>query len=259
MMLYSDWCDGDEHVAGRKRLWRMTEREGGRDNVWTPLVETVRSHYDKLDRVAEDVARLGYEKAATILATRMPKSATARSGDMGEILASELASDHLGYRIPVKRLRFKDGREMALRGDDFIGVIVGEDDEIRLLKGESKSRKMLEKTPIAEGREVLDRDDGRCTPESLLFVADRLLESPHADDQALGRVLRDEIGTKSLPPGRIAHMLFTFSGNAPPPSLQADLDAASTNRDHYSVNLRIEDHAEFIEKAFLEAVKLGNG
>lgn len=236
----------------------MTERAGGREVVWTPLVETVRSHYDNLDRVADDVARLGYEKAAAILATRMPRTETARSGDMGEILASELAGGHLGYRIPVKRLRFKDGREMALRGDDFIGVFVGENDEIRLLKGESKSRKTLEKTPITEGREVLDRDDGRCTPESLLFVADRLLESSDADDQELGRALRDEIGTKSLPPGRIAHMLFTFSGNAPPPSLQADLDAASTNRDHYSVNLRIEDHAEFIKKAFLEAMKLGN-
>ena len=259
MTLYSDWCDGDEYVAGRKRLWRMTERTGGRDAVWLPLIETVRSHYDNLERVADDVARLGYEKAAGILATRMPRTDTARSGDMGEILASELACEHLGYRIPVKRLRFKDGRDMAIRGDDFIGVIVGENDEIRLMKGESKSRKTLEKTPITEGREVLNRDDGRCTPESLLFVADRLLESPEANDQILGRTLRDEIGTMSLPPGRIAHMLFTLSGNEPPPSLKADLDAASTNRDHYSVNLRVDDHAEFIEKTFLEAVKLGNG
>lgn len=258
MPLYWDWCECAEEVAGRKRLWLLTEKAGGREQVWALLVQTVRSHYDHLDRIAADAARLGYEKAAEILRTRMPTEGRARSGDLGEILASELAEDTLGFRIPVKRLRFKDGRNMALRGDDFIGVVVYDDGQLRLLKGESKSRQELAKPAITEAREALDRDDGRCTPESLLFVADRLLDSNDAADQALGQALRDEIGQKSLPPGRIDHMLFTLSGNAPPPSLKADLDGAGGGRNQFSINLRVPDHADFIGSVFVEAAKLGD-
>ena len=258
MPLYWDWCVCAEEVTGRKRLWLLTEKAGGREQIWALLLETVRSHYDHLDRIAADAARLGYEKAAEILRTRMPTEERARSGDLGEILASELAEDTLGFRIPVKRLRFKDGRNMALRGDDFIGVVVAEGGQLRLLKGESKSRQELAKPAITEGREALDRDDGRCTPESLLFVADRLLDSNDPADQALGQALRDEIGQKSLPPGRIDHMLFTLSGNAPPPSLKADLDGAGGDRSQYSINLRVPDHGDFIGTVFVEAAKLGN-
>ena len=258
MPLYWDWCVCAEEVTGRKRLWLLTEKGGGREQVWALLLETVRSHYDHLDRIAGDAARLGYEKAAEILRTRMPTDGRARSGDLGEILASELAEDTLGFRIPVKRLRFKDGRNMALRGDDFIGVVVSKDGQLRLLKGESKSRQELAKQAITEAREALDRDDGRCTPESLLFVADRLLDSNDAADQALGQALRDEIGQKSLPPTRIDHMLFTLSGNAPPPSLKADLDGADGDRSQYSINLRVPDHSDFIGSVFVEAAKLGN-
>lgn len=139
MPLYWDWCVCVEEVTGRKRLWLLTEKGGGRERVWALLLETVRSHYDHLDRIAADAARLGYEKAAEILRTRMPTEERARSGDLGEILASELAEDTLGFRIPVKRLRFKDGRNMALRGDDFIGVVLAEGGQLRLLKGESSA------------------------------------------------------------------------------------------------------------------------
>jgi hypothetical protein len=92
----------------------------------------------------------------------------------------------------------------------------------------------------------------------LLFIADRLLDSNDAADQALGQALRDEIGQKSLPPGRIDHMLFTLSGNAPPPSLKADLDGAGGGRNQFSINLRVPDHGDFIGSVFVEAAKLGD-
>ena len=66
--------------------------------------------------------RLGYEVAGEILSAAMPQTAKGRSGDLGEILASELVEEEIGLRIPVRRLRYKDGRNMAMRGDDFIGA-----------------------------------------------------------------------------------------------------------------------------------------
>jgi hypothetical protein len=53
-------------------------------------------------------------------------------------------------------------------------------------------------------------------------------------------------------------MLFTLSGNGPHISLKEDLDAAEPNRDHYVVNVHIEDHQDFIEAMYLEAEDLGD-
>ena len=148
--------------------------------------------------VAEDVKRLGYEVAGEILRTAMPQTAKGRSGDLGEILATELVEEEIGLRVPVRRLRYKDGRNMAMRGDDFIGAgYDGAGEKLWLLKGEAKSNKVLGKGTVTSARKVLNRDSGRCTPDSLLFVANRLLESNDPNDNALGRDLRDEVGLKT--------------------------------------------------------------
>lgn len=258
MRLFGNWCGRNQSKDNRKHLWTFVEKRGGRDAIRGRLAKTIRSHYERLDRIAEDVARLGYQGAAELLRTLLPRNVKARSGELGEILATELVEEETGFRVPVRRLRYKDGREMALRGDDFIGAAYDPDNKLWLLKGEAKSNKTLGKTTITNAREALCRYDGRCTPDLLLFVANRLLESDDEDDVALGRTIRDGIGNKTIRASRVDHMLFTMSGNAPPPALKADLDDASTDRTHYVVNLRVEDHQEFIAEMYEEAQKLGD-
>jgi hypothetical protein len=257
--LFKTWCDSYGEEDECKRYWSFSEKKGGRDAIRTSLAKTMRSHYDRMERIAADVARLGYEAAATILAAAIPKKPKARSGDLGEILATELVEEKIRLNVPVRRLRYKDGREMAMRGDDFIGAGYGADDhKLWLLKGEAKSNKVLGKTTVTNARKVLNRDNGRCTPDSLLFVANRLLESADEQEVALGRAIRDEVGCNSLRPDRIDHMLFTVSGNDPPAALKDDFEAAGTERDQYVVNLRIEDHQEFIAEMYEKALKLGD-
>jgi hypothetical protein len=256
--LYETWCEAQKKRAGRKRYWTLAEKFGGRELIRATLAETMRSHYDRLERIADDIARLGYPGASNVLRVTLPRTPRARSGDLGEILATELVEEEIGLRVPVRRLRYKDGREMALRGDDFIGAGYGDDGQLRLLKGEAKSNKVLGKTTIASARKVLCRDDGRCTPGSLNFVASCLLDSQLEEDVKLGRTIRDEVGCNTLNPASIDHMLFTVSGNGPPPALKEDFDTASLNRNHYVVNLRIEDHQDFIKDMFEEAQRLGN-
>lgn len=257
MGLYKRWCEATKKKDNRKHYWTYVEKEGGRDDIRDDLAETIRSHYDKLERIAVDVERLGYEVAAKILSEAMPQTRKGRSGDLGEILATELVEEEIGLRVPVRRLRYKDGRNMAMRGDDFIGAGYC-DEKLWLLKGEAKSNKNLGKLTVTSARKVLDRDNGRCTPDSLLFVANRLLESNDPDDNALGRDLRDEVGLQSLRADRIDHMLFTVSGNGPHTSLKNDLDAAGTNRDQYAVNIHVKDHQDFIAAMYQEAENLGN-
>ena len=258
MGLFDEWCERNQRKDSRKHFWTLVETDGGRDAIRDRLAETMRSHYERLDRIGDDIARLGYEGAAELLRTVLPRNAKARSGELGEILATELVDEETGFCVPVRRLRYKDGREMALRGDDFIGVAYDPDDKLWLLKGEAKSNQVLGKTTISAAREALCRHDGRCTPDSLLFVANRLLESDDEDDVELGRTIRDGIGTKAIQSNRVDHMLFTMSGNAPPTALKADLDGAGGDRTHYVVNLRIEDHQDFIAEMYEEAQNLGD-
>lgn len=258
MPLFDDWCENDEERENRKRLWKLTEKADGRENILSDLAQTVRSHYDALERIAVDVEELGYEAASAILRERLPRGKKARSGDLGEILASELIEEKLSFDVPVRRMRFKDGREVALRGDDFIGVAYDEEqDRLRLLKGESKSRMILGKGTIAAARAALNRNGGRCTPASLLFVADRLLDRG-GDQEALGKVIRAEVANRALPLSRTVHVLFTVSGNAPPNALAEDFEALGQERRQLVVNLRIEDHQEFIEEIYEEAADLGD-
>jgi hypothetical protein len=257
MTLFAEWCDCRVSENGRKRLLRLTEKNGGRPAISAVLPEVVRSHYDDVKRVADDIAGLGYVKAAAILAERMPRSKKARSGELGEILATELVEERLGYTVPVRRLRYKDGREMALRGDDFIGLAVGPGGVLRYAKGESKSRRNLARTTIDEARLVLSRDGGRPTPTSILFVADRLMDRGGAQE-VLGRSIREEFATQAVPPNRVEHILFTISSNETPAALAEDLANSDDDRSHTSVHVRIEDHQEFIEASYEEALKLGN-
>ena len=259
MAIYDAWCNAKKKRDKRKRYWTYAEKNGGRAAIEEALVETIRSHYDRLDRIADDVERLGYAAASEILRAELPQTKKGRSGDLGEILATELVEEEVGLRVPVRRLRYKDGRNMAMRGDDFIGAGYGEEDgKLWLLKGEAKSNKSLGKATVTSAREVLNRDHGRCTPDSLLFVANRLLESDEDGDVELGRALRDEVGLKSLRADRIDHMLFTMSGNGAHGALKDDLDGASTDRDQFVVNVHIEDHQDFIKTMYEKAEDLGD-
>jgi hypothetical protein len=258
-MLYAHWCEATKISDQRKRYWSYTERPGGREAIAAALATVVRSHYDRLDRIADDVSRLGYLAAATVLRALMPTSPRGRSGDLGEILATQLVEEEVGLRVPIRRLRYKDGRDMAMRGDDFIGA--GYDahvDRLRLLKGEAKSGRSVGRRTVAAARAVLDRDGGRCTPASLLFVANRLLESPEPADNELGRRVRDEVGLGTLSADAIGHMLFTLSGNDPHEALQADLDAAGGDRDQFTVNVRVEDHRNFVSATYVAASTIGD-
>ena len=259
MGLYKTWCQATKERDKRKRYWTYIEKDGGRDEIRDQLAEAIRSHYDRLDRIADDIARLGFKVAADILRTQLPQTAKGRSGDLGEILATELVEEEIGLRVPVRRLRYKDGRNMAMRGDDFIGAGYNNDGAVLwFLKGEAKSNKVLGKTTVASARKVLNRDNGRCTPDSLAFVANRLLDSSDEDDVQLGRSIRDEVGLKAVPADHTDHMLFTMSGNGPHTSLKEDLSTTGTNRDHYVVNLHIEDHQDFIKEMFEKAENLGD-
>ena len=75
------------------------------------------------------------------------------SGDLGEIYATEWIDVYSGYRAPIKRLRWKDHRNMAMRGDDVIAIQQDvQTQRLRFLKTEAKSRASLTAKVLAEAR-----------------------------------------------------------------------------------------------------------
>ncbi len=73
------------------------------------MAEIIRSHYDRLERIAEAVDRPGYKMAAKILSEAMPQTPRGRSGDLGESLTTELAEEEIGLRVSVNSPDFNLG------------------------------------------------------------------------------------------------------------------------------------------------------
>lgn len=221
----------------------ITERDGSRLGILDSLRELVRGHYVDPETTAQRMASLGAPKTAELLREHLPTQKTARSGDLGEMLATEVAEQELRYRVPIRRLRWKDGREMALRGDDIIGMAHDGDEKLHILKGESKSRGSLSRVVLEEAGEALDRNRGRPTRHSVLFVAERLRDF---GEHELAKELEEAVLT-SFHGVPIAHMLFVLSAGPLENLLVAHLEgAAKRKRIRHAVGIRIRDHADFI-------------
>ena len=247
--IFDHWLSEQASAVGKHALRRLSEIAGRRDEVIDELREICRGHYVAPEITARRLAELGAPQTAELLKEQFPESKTARSGDLGEILATELTERRLGFWVPVRRLRWKDGREMALRGDDIIAVAKHDDGRLSLLKGESKSRVTLTASVVAEAAGALDRDRGRPTRHSVLFVADRLREQSEDD---LAKELEEAV-LQSFRGVSVEHLLFTLSGNKPDTHLSSHLAAISKKpRPRHAVGVCIKDHGAFIELLFSE-------
>jgi len=174
--VFQHWLTASENNVGRHSLVIISEKDGARTGIIAELRATVRSHYVDPELTAKRLAFLGAPKTAKLIREHLPTTKSARSGDLGEILATEVAEQQLHYAVPVRRLRWKDGRNMALRGDDIIGIAREKKSKLMFLKGESKSRAALSAVVLDEAGAALDSDRGRPTRHSVIFVAERLRE-----------------------------------------------------------------------------------
>lgn len=241
------WLTAMTSSVGEHALSLLSEVDGMRTGIRDELRQTLRDHYVAPGITATRLASLGAPKTAELLREHLPTTKKARSGDLGEIFATEVAEHHLKYKVPVRRLRWKDGRNMALRGDDLIGLAHDVKDKLLLLKGESKSRVSLTTTVLDEAGEALDREGGRPTRHSVLFVADRLREQGEGD---LAKEL-EEVMLQSFKGVRVEHLLFVLVGSDPKNLLEAHLkDCANKVQHRHAVGVHIKDHGKFIEDLF---------
>lgn len=206
--------------------------------------------YTGPDRVAAILAKLGKPAAAEYLEGKLPTGKRTRSGDLGEIIGAQYAALELGFRV-VERLRWKDHREMSMRGDDLLGVRADTNGTLELLKGEAKSNATLGTSTVTAADLALRRDRGRPSPHALSFVADRLHE---LGEHPLADLLDDAQLTTGISQRQVVQLLFTFTGNDPRNLLRTNTTAYRGRVKRLAVGLQVSDHQAFIASAYAKAI-----
>lgn len=205
-----------------------------------------------LARVAE---RLGKAGVARFLRNKLPTKAGARSGDMGEILATFYLRDEYGFAVGPSRLVQRDHQEWAMRGDDVLGARLEANGRLRIVKAEAKSRTRLGEKTVSEARAGLARNDELPSPHSLTQFAERLLST---DDGLIGEAVLDMQLSDGVRPDRVGHLMFLFTSGDPSAHVVADLQAYSGHVPQLTVTLRVKSHQKFIRDAYDRVIADGS-
>ncbi len=249
------WCGTtDESVNGH--LLRMLDAIPSKiDNGVEAIAKIVPGHYASEERIMRLMRRLGKDKAAAFIEQKLPISKNIRSGDLGEILGASYVAEFTDFKTGINRLRWKDHREMAMRGDDIIAVLVDTSQEkIKFLKGEVKSSVSLSTTTVEKARKALLNNQGRPSAHALSFLADRLYEK---GQNQIADLIDEAQLIKGIKQSQVSHLMFTFSGNNPASLLRKDLNAYTGKISQFAVGLRVKEHQAFIKAVYEKVIANG--
>jgi hypothetical protein len=257
MAKFTDWCVPVDTLVGNHFCQVMTGAPASLSNGIEATAAIVPGHYASEEQVARALVRLGKPAAAELIQSKLPTTKAIRSGDLGEIYATEWIDAHSGgYRAPIKRLRWKDHRNMAMRGDDVIGILQdAQTQRLHFLKTEAKSRTKLTAQVLNEARAGLDKDGGLPSAHALSFISARLLE---LGNQPLADAIDDALLKYGIPVQNVRHLLFTFSGNEPDALLAASLRAYPGPITQWGVGLHVHGHATFVGAVYDRVIANAN-
>ena len=256
MAKFDEWCATTNEVVNGHDLSSLAPLPGKLDLAKGALAKVVPAHYTSDARVARILNRLGKAKAATYVELKLPTSKSIRSGDLAEILGTTYVLERTDYTAMINRLRWKDHRNMAMRGDDIIAIRWSRKGQrLEFLKGESKSRASLTSAVINDAVAALKKDSSRPSPHALAFMADQLHATKQTD---LGDALDDALLKDGIVLAQVEHLLFVFSGNDPVPFLKTTLETYGGRVRQRAVGLHVSTHQSFIKDVF-EAVIASGG
>ena len=244
--LFDAWLESAPSASTNVPLFK--ERTGARTLGLDSLKKLLADHF-----VGEEVVLKmgGYTKAAETLTNSLPTRKRTRSGDLGELLATEYIDAKTTYRVPIRKLRWKSDREMPMHGNDVIAI----DDTgktIRVLKAESKSRARFAAGVVVEATEGLDGHDGKPNPSTMAFITKRLYEE-NRDQEA--KIFEGLQIAGALQPRNVLHLIFALSGNDPSTHLAAAPTPQNASIKRTAAAVMITDHAAFIDLVYTNGTK----
>lgn len=247
---FDSWCSKSALTSiGAHNVGTLDSHDddGGAAHVAAALPDA----YADTTALALIAEKYGKPGVAAFLRDRIPTKKGARSGDLGEILATAYLDEECGYVVGPSRLIDRDHQEWPMRGDDVLAARIVGDSELRLVKAEAKSRISLGEATVREAREGLDRNDEMPSPHSLSQFATRLLKT---SDHAIGEAVLDVQLTDGVRPDQVGHLMFLLTSGDPSAHVSADLTAYTGSVPQLTVTLRVQDHQKFIRDAYDEVV-----
>lgn len=237
--LFRDWVS--KGTSATVPVYR--EQTGTRELGLSELKRLVANHFVG----DETILKMGgYEKAAKTIQNSLPTRKRIRSGDLGELLATEFVDSETTFRVPIRKLRWKSDREMPMHGNDVIAVDVTRRTK-RVLKVESKSRARFTAQVVEEAVTGLEGHGGRPNPSTLAFIIKRLYEEDR-DQEA--RIFENLQVDGALAARNIDHLIFALSGNDPAKPLAAAPKPKNSAMGRSCAAVVIHDHSEFIDAVY---------
>lgn len=252
MTQFDKWCTTVTTPVGGWELKVLTAKAGKIDFAVKAVSKAIPEQYTSEGRLADIMNKLGKAKTAKFIETSLPSSKAVRSGDLGEVLGVTYLAEFTEFKLHVKRLRWKDHRNMAMRGEDVLAFAVNGKGNLLVLKGEAKSRKILNSATIKSARKALTANNGRPSAHAMAFMATRYFEM---GDKVMTDLLDQAQLDDQLTQDRVSHMIFILSGNDPTKQLTNDLSGYKGAIKQISVGVVVATHQEFIESVFEEAQK----
>jgi hypothetical protein len=249
---FSNWCTLGELIAvggHQAGVLASYDDAAGSAALATRLPDAY-AESDSLSLVAERFGKVG---VAQFLRNKLPTKATARSGDMGEILATAYLHEERGCVVGPSRLIQRDHQEWAMRGDDVLGANLDSDGKLLITKAEAKSRVAVGEGTVTAARAGLARNDELPSPHSLTQFAERLMPTEDRDIGEAVLAMQLEDGVR---PDSVAHLMFLFTGSDPSTHVETDLKAYSGSVPQLTITLRVDEHQKFIKDAY-ESVTTG--
>lgn len=248
MINLGKWCVESEETLAKHKLRRLAVDTATQTKAVAAIAKAIPDYYTDPQRVASLLKKLGKPAAAAHVEQKLPTQKSIRSGDLGEILCNAYVHEATPFSLGIKRLRWKDHRNMSMRGEDVLAFNLGpKNSSLKILKAEVKSRAGMATAVINEARAALSANNELPSPHALAFVADR---SHQTGDTILGDALDKAQLKDGIRPSQVSHMLFTFSGNNPVKLLKTNLQAYTGSVPQHYVGLHVQGHQDFIKAVF---------
>ncbi len=248
MLNLTDKSVVSEDTRGQHSFKKVELKGAEFQNLIEELINLLPDYYIDPLSMASTLERLGKPAAAQKLRIKLPQVTKIRSGDIGEILTTDYIDEETVYSVPIKKLRWKDHRNMAMRGDDVIGVLINQENKtIKFLKAEAKSNQSLSRNVLSKARDELDLDEGLPAPHALEFVAERLRET---GSQALADLIEKAQLVDGIGNSQVEHLLFTFTASNPETLQKEAFEGYSGNIKQSSVGFQVSNHQELIGSVY---------
>ena len=222
------------------------EENAARVRVKRAITEAIVDHHITPEVLEGALTRRGFTKTKAFLMERLPTEARTRTGNFGEVLASEHLRQRHGYDMPVFKLRYMDNPQMPMRGEDLVAFRLGKKKSITALcVGEAKAMQTFDSREVNDAHARL-KTAYHPHPVSLMMISSILHDRKDKLAEQVDIIL-ETLGTKPI---RRENWIFIITGNTPRDpfsDIQAD---ANVVENLTCVDVVLENLSDFVTDIF---------